>query len=455
MRLAIIFLSFIAIEAFAQTAQRGLMMISIDGLKPDYVTQADQHHLKIPNLRRLLTDGAHAEGVRGVLPTVTYPSHTTLVTGVWPSKHGILNNVAFDPLEKNLEGWYWYSEDIRVPTLWQAAAHAGYVVGSVSWPASVGAPGVNFLIPEYWRASTSDDLKLLRAVSTPGLLSELQEKLGPYIIDLNDAVAGDWGRTRYAEAIVRQKHARFMTVHLAALDHLEHAAGPFSAEANATLEIIDDMVGVLAKAMRDESPAAALCVVSDHGFAAIDHQLNLNVAFVKSGLITPNPKKTALTAPGVTSWKADAWSAGGSYFIVLKDQNDVSTKNAVEKLLHEVAADPANGIDRILDRKEIAALGGAPTAEFVVDMKPGFSAGTALEGPLMRAIKPGGTHGYSPAHPEMRASFMIAGDGIRQGLNLGDIDMRSIAPTLAGFLRATLPSADLPALDILAGGASH
>src|ERR1700761_6516259 len=104
MRLIIVALC-LTISAFAQPAQRGLMMISIDGMKPDYVTHADEHGLKIPHLRKLLADGAHADGVRGVLPTVPYPSHTTLITGVYPSKHGIYNNVAFNPLVKNLEGW--------------------------------------------------------------------------------------------------------------------------------------------------------------------------------------------------------------------------------------------------------------------------------------------------------------------------------------------------------------
>src|SRR4051812_19793586 len=141
--------------AQAQSPHPGLVLISIDGMHPDNILQADKYGLKIPNLRRILRDGAHAKSVRGVLPTVTYPSHTTMLTGVWPDKHGIYNNVTFDPLGKNLTGWYWYSEDIRVPTLWQAAANAGYIVGSVSWPVSAGAPGVRYGIPEYWRAMTT------------------------------------------------------------------------------------------------------------------------------------------------------------------------------------------------------------------------------------------------------------------------------------------------------------
>src|SRR5580704_1638767 len=66
-----------------------LVVISVDGLRPDYVTQADAHGAKIPNLRRFLKEGTYADGVQGVVPTVTYPSHTTLMTGVWPAKHGI------------------------------------------------------------------------------------------------------------------------------------------------------------------------------------------------------------------------------------------------------------------------------------------------------------------------------------------------------------------------------
>src|SRR5580704_19220185 len=72
-----------------------VLMISIDGLKPEYITHADEHGLKIPTLRRFVAEGAYADGVIGVMPTVTYPSHTTLVTGVWPSDHGIDANVTF------------------------------------------------------------------------------------------------------------------------------------------------------------------------------------------------------------------------------------------------------------------------------------------------------------------------------------------------------------------------
>src|SRR5262249_26338246 len=152
---------------------------SIDGLKPDYVLEADKYGLKIPNLRRLVKEGMYATSVRGVLPTLTYPSHTTMVTGVSPAKHGILTNLPFDPYAKNMGGWYWYAEDIKVPTLWDEATKAGLRTASVDWPVTVGA-NINFNIAQYWRASTPDDRKLLRVLSTPGLLTEVEQAVGNY-----------------------------------------------------------------------------------------------------------------------------------------------------------------------------------------------------------------------------------------------------------------------------------
>jgi predicted AlkP superfamily pyrophosphatase or phosphodiesterase len=429
--------------AFA--AGHTLLLISIDGMRPDYVLQADAHGLKIPNLRRILRDGAHATGARGVLPTVTYPSHTTIVTGVWPAKHRIVSNQTFDPLGLNFEGWYWYAEDIAVPTLWEAAAKAGLSVGSVSWPVTVEAKGIRYNVPEYWRSMKSpDDLKLQRAVSTPGLVAQIEKDAGPYRVDLEDAIPTDQARTRYAVWILRHEKPQFMAVHLAALDHLQHVTGPFSAESDGALEQIDGMVGQLEDAMRSAWPDAAICIVSDHGFARIDHTLNLMKPFAENGLVTLGQGAGFRGAPLVVDWKAIPKPDGGSAAIILKDSHDDATRAKVNRLLHDLAADPANGIAGVLDRKQIAAMGGNPQATFWVTMRSGFSVANSTA-PLVSATK-GGTHGYAPTNPDMLASFFVAGLGVRQGANLGEIDMRSIAPTVAAYLGFPFPSADLKAL---------
>lgn len=410
--------------AFGQPApSRAVLMVSVDGLRPDYVTEAGRHGLKIPFLRKFMEEGAHAR-VRGVLPTSTYPSHTTLVTGTAPARHGIYANHPFEPEARNPHRWYWYAEDLRVPTLWDAAAGAGIATGSVSWPVTVGAPGIRFNIPEYAGTRTADDLKMLRVVATPpGLLAELEKKAGAYITDVNQALPRDWARTRHAVELVR-KGARFVTVHLAALDHVQHRHGPFSPAALAALEEIDGMIARLAEATRGADRAAAVCIVSDHGFAPVERALDLDAAFVKAGLM-----------PRIAS----PWPSSGSAAIVVKDARE---RARVKRFLDELAADPAKGIARILEREEIAALGGAPEAEFWVDMRPGFAIGTGGSG---------GTHGHAPAHAELHAFFLIAGEGIRKGLALGEIDMRAVAPTVARALGVAFPSADLAPLPVFGG----
>jgi len=440
-------LALVAAQLAAFGAGHTLLLISIDGLRPDYVLQADAHGLKIPHLRRILADGAHATGVRGVLPTVTYPSHTTLVTGVSPAKHGIVSNQTFDPLGQNFEGWYWYSEDIAAPTLWDAAANAGLTVASVSWPVSVGVKGIRYNIPEYWRSLTfPDDLKLLRAVSTPGLVAQIAKDAGPYNVNYNDAIPADRARARYAVWILQHGKPQFMTVHLAALDHFQHVTGPFSQESDGALEQIDEMVGQLEDAMRAAWPQFAICIVSDHGFAAIDHTLNLMKPFAEDGLVTLAPGSGFRGAPIVTDWKAFPKPDGGSAAILLKDPRDQATSAKVEALLHRLAADPGNGIAAVLDRQAIAAMGGYPDAAFWVTMRSGFSVANTL-GPQVSPTK-GGTHGYSPANPDMLASFFMSGPEVRPALVAGEIDMRSIAPTVAAYLGFRFPSAEAKPLDL-------
>ncbi|MGC2751405.1 MAG: alkaline phosphatase family protein [Candidatus Acidiferrum sp.] len=414
-----------------------LVMISVDGMRPDYITAADAHGAKVPNLRRFMKEGTYAEGVVGDVPTVTYPSHTTLVTGVWPAKHGIFANTTFDPLQKNQGGWYWYAEDIRVPTLWDITAAAGRTTASIQWPVTVGAH-ITWDIPEFWRASTPDDAKLLRALSTPGLLREARAGVGEYRGGIDTSAEGDVNRGQYTEWILEKKHPSFLTLHLSALDHIEHETGPFSPEDIAVLETIDATIGkIRATAERLAPGRTYIAVVSDHGFVRTDMQLNLFPLFREAKLITVNDKGK------ITDWKAIPWETGGSAAIVLKDPNDAATLSKVRELLDKVASDPANGVDRILDAEELHKRGGFPPASFFVGLKPGWKTGASLDGPVLSKLATvGGTHGALPDLPELHASFFLVGPGVPAGRSLGLIDMRDVAPTLAHEMGLSLPSAD-------------
>jgi len=413
-----------------------LVMISVDGMRPDYITLADAHGAKVPNLRRFLKEGTYAEGVVGVVPTVTYPSHTTLVTGVWPAKHGIFANTTFDPFQKNQGGWYWYTEDIRVPTLWDVAAAAGRTTASIQWPVTVGAH-ITWDIPEFWRASTPDDAKLLRAVSTPGLLEEARAELGEYRGGIDTSAQGDANRGVYTEWILEKKHPSILTLHLSSLDHIEHETGPFSPEGIAVLESLDATIGKISSTAERLAPGRAyIAVVSDHGFVRTDAQLNLFPLFREAKLITVNVQGK------ITDWKAIPWVTGGSAAIVLKDPSDAPTLSQVRELLEKAASDPANGVDRILDSEELRKRGGYPPASFFVGLKPGWKTGSSLDGPVLSKIKVGGTHGAMPDLPDLHAAFFLVGPGVPAGRSLGVIDMRDVAPTLAHEVGLALPSAE-------------
>ena len=126
----------------------------------------------MPNLRRFLKEGAYADGVQGVVPTVTYPSHTTLMTGVWPAKHGIFGKHDIRSAAEKLSGLVLvcgrYSRADAVGCGGEGGANDGEhsVAGDGGRDTSPGT------FRRFWRANTPDDAKLLRAVSTPGLLAE-------------------------------------------------------------------------------------------------------------------------------------------------------------------------------------------------------------------------------------------------------------------------------------------
>ncbi len=422
----------LATTVFAQTNPPPVVLISIDGLKPDYVLEADQHKLKVPNLRRMLAEGAHAKAVTGVLPTVTYPSHTTMVTGVSPSKHGILYNSPFDPFGKNQSGWMWYAEDIKALTLWEAVNQAGGVTSSVDWPVTVGAP-VKYNLVQFWRATTEDDHKLLRALSTPGLLDEGEKVVGRYPAGYLYTVEADNRRAAFSAWLIEHKKPRFHTAYFSVLDEVQHAHGPYTKEAYETIEAVDAMIGKVWQAARKAHQDAVVCVVSDHGFARYDRALHINAALRAAGLIE-------LDAAGkLKSWRAITWGSGA---VMLRDPNDDDARTKTQQVLERLAADASNGIAKVINNAEARQMGGFPDAAFVVFVKPGFTIGGNFDGEILRSVKSAGTHGLWRDLPEMDSSFFIAGAGVPKGKVFARIDMRDIAPTLAGLLGVQLPKAE-------------
>jgi len=421
-----------------------VLLIAIDGLRPVDVREAKAKNINIPNLKRFMDQGSSASGVQGVLPTVTYPSHTTLLTGAAPARHGIVSNTSFDPLQINQTGWFWYGSDIKSDTLWDAAAEVGLSTANVHWPVSVGVRSIRWNLPQIWRTGHEDDAKLLNALATPQLVTELTANGAPYAAGIDESIEADENRAQFAVNLIGKHQPEFMTVYLTALDHEQHLEGPASPAAYKVLERIDVLVGKLVAAQMEAHPDAVIAIASDHGFAALDTEVNLFRAFIDAGLITVDAQNK------VTSWRAMPWSSGGSAAIIVADANDPKLEQQVASLLGELKKNPELKIDRILTQSEIQAKGGNPDAKFYIGFKLGAGAGgyKGANAPLISKASYRGTHGYFADEPAMRSSFMIMGPDIRKGHDLGIIDMRSIAPTIAQILGTSLPKAEAVSLDV-------
>jgi predicted AlkP superfamily pyrophosphatase or phosphodiesterase len=416
-------------------SQIPLVLISIDGLKPDYVLEAERYNLKIPHLRRFLREGVYAKAVTGVLPTLTYPSHTTIVTGVYPNQHGILSNTPFDPLGKNMNGWYWYAQDIKVPTLWDAATSAGLTTASVDWPVTVGA-NITHNIVQYWRTGTPDDLKLIRALSTKGLLAEAESVLGKYPDGYAYDLAADQRRALFSIYLLEKKKPHLLTCYFAALDTIQHDKGPYSQEAFIALEEIDKLIGdIRSAASKNGNGQAIICIVSDHGFIATHTEIHINSAMRAADLIQLDQLGS------VKSWQAYAWPANGLVAIMLQNPQDKAVHQKVKALLQRLTNDPESSIYKVLEEGEINDLKGFSGASFVVCAKPGFRFGRKLIGEVITKGELAGAHGYLPELNSMDASFFLAGAHVPVGRQLERIDMCDIAPTLAALLEIKLPSA--------------
>jgi predicted AlkP superfamily pyrophosphatase or phosphodiesterase len=416
-----------------------VLLISIDGLRPADVIEADKRGMKLPNLSRFVREGSFASGVTGVLPTITYPSHATLVTGTSPAKHGIISNTGFDPMQINQTGWYWYASDYRVSTLWDAAANAGLKTANVHWPVTVGETSIRFNLPQIWRTGHEDDVKLMKILATPGLVDRLEASVGsPYAQGIDESIEGDENRARFATALIEAEKPDFMTAYFTALDHEQHSKGPDTEDAHRILERIDAIVGRLVTAQLAAHPDSVIAVVSDHGFAPTTTETNLFRAFIDAGLIT-------LDADGkIKSWLASPWNGGGTTAVMLATPDDAVLVKQVGALLEQLKADPKNRIARIMQAEEVKTFGGNPKASFYVDFEPGAYGGgfKGKDAPLVGPSGNKGTHGYAPDRPEMRSTFMIMGKGVPVARNLGQIDMRAIAPTLAAKLKVKLPDAE-------------
>ncbi len=401
-----------------------VIMISIDGLVPDYYLEPARLGLKVPNLVKMKLGGAYAHGVEGVFPTVTYPAHTSLITGVRPAIHGIIQNRIFEaPTETQTREWYWFSEALKTETLWSMAKKAGLVTASVGWPVTVGAD-IDYNYPEISDPEGTPRGTRSAKYATPGLLA----KALPEGAAADNSTDGR--RCAISEHIITAHKPNLMLIHLIELDGAHHKNGPRTPPSIAIAERMDAYVGRIIEATRKAGifDRTTFFLVSDHGFAEVTAKFEPNVLLVKEKLIT-------LGSDGKpTDWKAAAWPAGGSCAIVLRDTNDKETAAKVAAMFNRIAA-KKGPISRVLGQVELKRMEAVPTAFLMLDAAPGISFDALMTGPESHEAKDyRGTHGQLPSRADMHSSLIVYGGVTRVGAKMILARMIDIGPTGAAVL---------------------
>ncbi|MDP6957632.1 MAG: ectonucleotide pyrophosphatase/phosphodiesterase, partial [Planctomycetota bacterium] len=368
-----------------------LVIISIDGLRPEFYQ--DETYL-MPTLKKWVEKGSHAVAVEGVFPSLTYPSHASIVTGVRPVHHGIWSNNKFGATG-GVQAWYWEASDLRVTTLWDVAQKAGDSVAIIYWPSSVGAK-VSWRVPERWpvyRGETAPGLLL--KLSTPGLLPELALKLGlPKPKEMENKEVIDRFIAGSSAHVLGKYRPGLMLVHLIQVDGTQHQYGRTGEELRGALKRTDQNLLLIERAAKKAGILDRTCfvVVGDHGFLDVSWNVAPNNLLAKAGLIEVRNGR-------VSSWKALGHAYGGSMGVYARDE--VSSQLA-RKVLEETVGSDGKPFWRVIDRVELDRMGANPNLAFALDASEGYGFVSSTREPFLKKRKrKGGLHGYSPFRPEM------------------------------------------------------
>ena len=426
-----------------KAGSRHLIVISVDALHASDLEAIK----KLPNFKMLMDNGAYAQEVVGVYPSLTYPSHTSVLTGTNPDKHGIYNNELFQPGVKEPE-WYWYAKDIQQLTLCDLAKQEKMKVGAIFWPVLAGAK-IDYNCPEIWPVKGQNQILLSLTSGTPLFTLNMYRKFSKMLDGQNQPNLDNFS-TAAASWLIREKRPNLVLLHLTDTDSQRHRYGFKSDEVTESMARQDLRIGQLIEAAREAGiyDNTTFVVLGDHGFLDVDYKINLNIALRQAGLITVDSEGK------VIDWKAYANGADGSAQIVIKDKEDLDSKQAVATILQQLKEDPLSGLEQIYNREGAAQKGVAGYFDYMVEAKEGYyfvnnwwgqEVTEIIEQKIDGQDKKAGyaaTHGYDPLKTGYRTLFLACGAGVKPGVILPTINLIDEGPTLANFLGLSLSGAD-------------
>lgn len=424
------FLLSFAVFSFLLTAQpardRHVVVISIDGFA---AYALNDETLPVPNLRELIRNGVAAESMKPVNPTVTWPNHTSIVTGNAPARHGVLYNGApvrggaGQPVK--VEPFTPKNELVRGVTVYDVAHAAGLTTAEVDWVAIQDASTITWPFAEYGYPERAVEKEMVAA----GLMTAAQiQNFRKLPITMRDEL---W--TRAGEYILTKHKPNLLLFHLLTTDSVQHRYGARSLAGYTALSHADAKVGRLVEATRRAGifDRTTFIVVSDHGFHTYDRRIAPNALLAQKGL-----DKVAHVIP----------EGGTAMVYVTQPEGKADTVAQLKQLFGNV-----EGVARVIDPSEYAPLGFPDPAkeprmpDLVLAATGPYAFSGSSTGALIQREPAGatpGSHGYLNSEPDMQAIFIASGRGIRRGAVLGPVNNLDVAPTIARLLGLTLPSPD-------------
>ena len=422
-----------------------VILITIDGGAAFYLQDPQA---PLPTLRKLAAQGVMAEGMRVANPSITWPNHTTLVTGVYPEKHSVLFNGVLlrpgDGLSVRVEPKRTKAQLVAVPTIYDQLHARGYRTAGVNWPCTRESGTLHDDFPDVPDTLNYTTPQLLNELTAAGVLAgqgntNFTRESGPR----RDQI---W--TEAATHLLRTRPPNFMMFHLLITDALQHKHGPRSMAAYTALALADSHLRDVLAALDQNGLRArtTLFIVADHGFETSTNQIHPNVVLRKAGLLETN---LVTTNPPAYRARVQIISEGGTALVYFTNPQTKAQDRARALELFRAT----EGVAEIIEPENFAGLGlpdparNAQMGDLVLVPKPGYGFSNNANGeeavtPVTLASGGLGSHGYLNSNPNMNALFVAVGRGIKRGVKIGIIDNRDVAPTMAHLLGQTMPSVD-------------
>lgn len=408
-----------------------LVIVSLDAFGTEDLAYA----LTLPNFKKFRKEAALVEKVTSIYPSLTYMCHTSIVTGQYPKDHGIINNTLLQP-KRISPDWYWYSNAIKTPTLFDVASENGLSVSTILWPVTGKSKSIDYNVAEIfanrkWHSQVAVSL----LASSPKYLIQKNHKFGHLRSGIKQPELDDFV-TAVAVDTIENEQPDVMAIHLVDLDSTRHGYGVKSPEAKSAIERMDTHLGQLFHAIDSTSAYkdAHIVLLGDH--YQIDTQVVIrpNHLLKEHGLIHINKKNE------IQDYDVYAKGADGSTYIYVKDQASFTMAQ-----LKTVLAPLNPYIETIYDQKEASALGADPNCFALIEAKEGYYFDSDINRPVMEDTSkniPGvkllkASHGYSPEKENYTTMFMAKGPKIEAGKTIASGRLVDEGPTMLAMLDLT------------------